>query len=159
MALHKTVALSAVAAGIMLSLGAAQATPLLGATEATTIKASDLAAKEKALTDFPLMTSVKSSIQTLPNSEVEKIEPGPIPTDAIAMPYAVNLWQPCLPTLLRKPAATKAGAIFPSGARRWFISVKWAGLKVRKAATTGSVTRISGRGRPGPAVKIKTATT
>ncbi|PLL09628.1 chitinase, partial [Klebsiella michiganensis] len=28
MALHKTVALSAVAAGIMLSLGAAQATPL-----------------------------------------------------------------------------------------------------------------------------------
>lgn len=76
MALHKTVALSAVAAGIMLSLGAAQATPLLGATEATTIKASDLAAKEKALTDFPLMTSVKSSIQTLPNSEVEKIEPG-----------------------------------------------------------------------------------
>jgi hypothetical protein len=76
MALHKTVALSAVAAGIMLSLGAAQATPLLGATEATTIKASDLAAKEKALTDFPLMASVKSSIQTLPNSEVEKIEPG-----------------------------------------------------------------------------------
>jgi hypothetical protein len=44
---------------------------LLGATEATTIKASDLAAKEKALTDFPLMASVKSSIQTLPNSEVE----------------------------------------------------------------------------------------
>ncbi|MGM1332355.1 hypothetical protein ACS0TW_42010, partial [Klebsiella michiganensis] len=33
MALHKTVALSAVAAGIMLSLGAAQATPLRGATE------------------------------------------------------------------------------------------------------------------------------
>ena len=25
----------------------------------------------------------------------------------------------------------------PSGARRWFISVKWAGLRVRKAATTG----------------------
>lgn len=73
MALHKTVAISAVAAGIMLSLGAAQAAPLLGATEATTMKASDLAAKEKALTDFPLMESVKSSIQTLPNSEVEKI--------------------------------------------------------------------------------------
>ena len=76
MALHKTVAISAVAAGIMLSLGAAQAAPLLGATEATTMKASDLAAKEKALTDFPLMESVKSSIQTLPNSEVEKIAPG-----------------------------------------------------------------------------------
>lgn len=41
MALHKTVAISAVAAGIMLSLGAAQAAPLLGATEATTMKASD----------------------------------------------------------------------------------------------------------------------
>lgn len=208
MALHKTVALSAVAAGIMLSLGAAQATPLLGATEATTIKASDLAAKEKALTDFPLMTSVKSSIQTLPNSEVEKIEPGlatnpanvkrvesilsekdweylfPMraaeytysnflkaigkfpavcgtytdgrDSDAICRKSLATMF---LPTLLRKPVATKAGAIFPSGARRWFISVKWAGLRVRKAATTGSVTRISGRGRPGPAVKIKTATT
>lgn len=76
MALHKTVALSAVAAGIMLSLGAAQSAPLLGATEAITLKASDLTAKEKALTDFPLMASVKSSIQTLSNSAVEKIEPG-----------------------------------------------------------------------------------
>lgn len=76
MALRKTVALSAVAAGIMLSLGAAQAAPLLSATEAMTIKASDLAAKEKALTDFPLMNSVKASIKTLPNSEVELIEPG-----------------------------------------------------------------------------------
>lgn len=60
----------------MLSPGAAQAAPLPGATEATTIKASDLAAKERALTDFPLMASVKSSMQTLPDSEVEKIAPG-----------------------------------------------------------------------------------
>lgn len=52
MPLHKTVAISAVAAGIMLSPGAAQAAPLPGATEATTIKASDLTAKEKALTTF-----------------------------------------------------------------------------------------------------------
>ncbi len=72
MALHKTVALSAVAAGIMLSLGAAQATPLLGATEATTIKASDLAAKEKALTDFPLMTSVKSSFKRCRTAKLKK---------------------------------------------------------------------------------------
>ncbi|WGL55478.1 glycoside hydrolase family 19 protein [Kluyvera intermedia] len=76
MASSKIISLSAVAAGIMLSLGAAHAAPLLGATEATTIKASELAAKEKALTDFPLMNSVKSSIQTLSNSDVEKIEAG-----------------------------------------------------------------------------------
>lgn len=76
MALHKAITLSAVATGIMLSLGAAHAAPLLSATQATTMQASELAAKEKALTDFPLMNAVKSSIQTLPNSEVEKIEPG-----------------------------------------------------------------------------------
>jgi chitodextrinase len=76
MASSKIISLNAVAAGIMLSLGAAHAAPLLGATEATTIKASELAAKEKALTDFPLMNSVKSSIQTLSNSDVEKIEAG-----------------------------------------------------------------------------------
>lgn len=150
------------------------------------MKASDLAAKEKALTDFPLMESVKSSIQTLPNSEVEKIAPGlasnpanvkrvesilseqdweylfpmraaeytysnflkaigkflpcaePIPTDATAMPSAVNRWQPCLPTLLRRPAAMKAGVIFPNGVRRWFICVRLAGLKVRRAAITAN---------------------
>ncbi|MGR7275924.1 glycoside hydrolase family 19 protein [Klebsiella aerogenes] len=76
MAIHKTVALSAVAAGIMLSLGAAQAAPLLSATETTTMTASELAAKEKALTDFPLMEAVKSSIRTLDNAVVEQIEPG-----------------------------------------------------------------------------------
>ncbi|SQI27132.1 secreted chitinase [Salmonella enterica subsp. arizonae] len=76
MGLQKTLALSAVAAGIMLSLSGAQAAPLLSSSEPMTINASDLAAKEKALTDFPLMEAVKSSIQTLDNSVVEQIEPG-----------------------------------------------------------------------------------
>lgn len=76
MGLQKTLALSAVAAGIMLSLSGAQAAPLLSSSEPMTINASDLAAKEKALTDFPLMEAVKSSIQTLDNSAVEQIEPG-----------------------------------------------------------------------------------
>lgn len=55
MGLQKTLALSAVAAGIMLSLSGAQAAPLLSSSEPMTINASDLAAKEKALTYFPLM--------------------------------------------------------------------------------------------------------
>ncbi|VFS10232.1 secreted chitinase [Salmonella enterica subsp. houtenae] len=76
MGLQNTLALSAVAAGIMLSLSGAQAAPLLSSSEPMTINASDLAAKEKALTDFPLMEAVKSSIQTLDNSAVEQIEPG-----------------------------------------------------------------------------------
>ncbi len=46
-------------------------------SEPYTIKASDLAKKEKELTDFPLMASVKETIQTLDNAEVELIEPGP----------------------------------------------------------------------------------
>ena len=194
MALHKTVALSAVAAGIMLSLGAAQATPLLGATEATTIKASDLAAKEKALTDFPLMTSVKSSIQTLPNSEVEKIEPGlatnPANVKRVESILSEKDWEYLFPmraaeytysnflkaigkfpavcgtytdgrdsdAICRKSLAT----MFAHFAQETGGHESWRDipeLRVRKAATTGSVTRISGRGRPGPAVKIKTATT
>nr|WP_318382877.1 glycoside hydrolase family 19 protein [uncultured Enterobacter sp.] len=76
MAMRKIMALSAVAAGIMLSLPGAQAASLLSASEPVTIKASDLAAQEKALTDFPLMEAVKTSIKTLDNSDVEKIEPG-----------------------------------------------------------------------------------
>ncbi|HAT8013665.1 TPA: chitinase, partial [Citrobacter rodentium] len=76
MAMRKKMALSAMAAGIMFSLTGAQAASLLSSSEPYTIKASELAAKEKALTDFPLMNAVKTSIATLPNSEVEKIEPG-----------------------------------------------------------------------------------
>jgi len=45
-------------------------------SEPYTIKASDLAKKEKELTDFPLMASVKETIQTLDNAQVELIEPG-----------------------------------------------------------------------------------
>ncbi len=43
-------------------------------SEPYTIKASDLAKKEKELTDFPLMASVKETIQTLDNAQVELIE-------------------------------------------------------------------------------------
>lgn len=76
MAMRKKMAISAVAAGIIFSVSGAQAAPLLTSSESYTINASELAAKEKALTDFPLMNAVKSSITTLDNSEVEKIEPG-----------------------------------------------------------------------------------
>lgn len=76
MALRKTMALSAVAAGMALSMAGAHAASLLSASEPATMKASELAAKEKALTNFPLMNAVKSSIATLPNSEVELISPG-----------------------------------------------------------------------------------
>ncbi len=73
------------------------------------------------------------------------------------MPYAVNLWQPCLPTLLRKPAAT-AGAIFQwRQALVYLREVGW--VEVRKAATTGSVTGYLAGADLAPAVKIKTATT
>ena len=76
MAMRKNMALGAVAAGIIFSLSGAHAASLLSGSELYTINASDLAAKEKSLTDFPLMNAVKSSIATLANSEVEKIEPG-----------------------------------------------------------------------------------
>ncbi len=76
MALRKTMALSAVAAGIVLSMAGAHAASLLSASEPATMKASELAAKEKSLTNFPLMNAVKSSIATLSNSEVELIAPG-----------------------------------------------------------------------------------
>jgi len=46
------------------------------ASEPYTMKASDLAKKEKELTSFPLMASVKETIQTLDNAQVEMIEPG-----------------------------------------------------------------------------------
>lgn len=52
MGLQKTLALSAVAAGIMLSLSGAQAAPLLSSSEPMTINASDLAAKEESADGF-----------------------------------------------------------------------------------------------------------
>lgn len=76
MALRKSMALSAVAAGILLGLSTAHAASLLGDSAPVTIKASDMAAKEKELTSFPLMSAVKSSIATLDNAEVEKIAVG-----------------------------------------------------------------------------------
>ena len=74
--MRRKIAVGAVAAGIIFSLSGAHAASLLSSSELYTINASDLAAKEKSLTDFPLMNAVKSSIATLANSEVEKIEPG-----------------------------------------------------------------------------------
>lgn len=75
MALQKNMALSAIAAGILLGLSTAHAA-LLSDSAAVTIKTSELAAKEQALTSSPLMAAVKSSIATLDNAEVEKIAPG-----------------------------------------------------------------------------------
>ncbi len=75
MALQKRMVLSTVAAGILLSLSTAHAA-LLGDSAPATMTTSELAAKEKALTDFPLMSAVKSSIATLDNAEVEKIAVG-----------------------------------------------------------------------------------
>jgi chitodextrinase len=45
-------------------------------SEPYTMKASDLAKKEHELTSFPLMASVKDTIRTLDNAQVEMIEPG-----------------------------------------------------------------------------------
>lgn len=52
MGLQKTLALSAVAAGIMLSLSGAQAAPLLSSSEPMTINASDLAANRESADGF-----------------------------------------------------------------------------------------------------------
>lgn len=48
----------------------------------------------------------------------------------------------------QKLAAMKAGVRRPNGARRWFMSARWAGAKARRAAITVNVTRTYGRGRP-----------
>ncbi len=76
MSLNKVMALSAVAAGIALSMPAAHCAPLLSDSQAYTMKASELAQREKELTSFPAMQSVKSDIQTLDNAQVELIAPG-----------------------------------------------------------------------------------
>ncbi|MBB1198701.1 chitinase [Enterobacteriaceae bacterium 89] len=68
---------SVVAAGLAISgLPAAHSAQYLKSSEAWPMTTSELAQKEKELTSFPLMQSVKDSIQTLDNAQVEQIEPG-----------------------------------------------------------------------------------
>ncbi|HDC4330854.1 TPA: chitinase, partial [Enterobacter cloacae] len=69
--------LSVLIAGACVAPVIAQATMLKAESSVPyTMKASDLAKKEKELTDFPLMKSVKDTIRTLDNAQVEQIEPG-----------------------------------------------------------------------------------
>ncbi|WP_457945857.1 glycoside hydrolase family 19 protein [Enterobacter mori] len=73
----KRTLLSVLIAGACIAPVMAQATMLKAeSSEPYTMKASDLAKKEKELTDFPLMQSVKDTIRTLDNASVEQIEPG-----------------------------------------------------------------------------------
>ncbi|UKJ22743.1 PKD domain-containing protein [Enterobacter mori] len=75
--MNKRTLLSVLIAGACIAPVMAQATMLkAGSSEPYTMKASDLAKKEKELTDFPLMQSVKDTIRTLDNTSVEQIEPG-----------------------------------------------------------------------------------
>ncbi|MDR9890621.1 PKD domain-containing protein [Pseudenterobacter timonensis] len=75
--MSKRTLLSLLIAGACAAPLMAQANTLQAASgEPYTMKASDLAKKEKELTSFPLMQSVKATIRTLDNSLVEQIEPG-----------------------------------------------------------------------------------
>lgn len=75
--MNKRTLLSGLIAGACVAPFMAQAASLQAtASEPYTMKASDLANKEKELTSFPLMASVKETIQTLDNAQVEMIEPG-----------------------------------------------------------------------------------
>lgn len=75
--MSKRTLLSLLIAGACVAPLMAQANTLQAASsEPYTMKASDLAKKEKELTSFPLMQSVKATIRTLDNSLVEQIEPG-----------------------------------------------------------------------------------
>ncbi|EMC0023491.1 glycoside hydrolase family 19 protein [Enterobacter cloacae subsp. cloacae] len=75
--MNKRTLLSVLIAGACVAPVIAQATMLKAeSSEPYTMKASDLAKKEKELTDFPLMKSVKDTIRTLDNAQVEQIEPG-----------------------------------------------------------------------------------
>lgn len=75
--MNKRMLLSVLVAGACVAPFMAQAASLQATTsEPYTMKASDLAKKEKELTSFPLMASVKETIQTLDNAQVEMIEPG-----------------------------------------------------------------------------------
>ncbi|MBS3047738.1 glycoside hydrolase family 19 protein [Enterobacter mori] len=74
--MNKRTLLSVLVAGACVAPFMAQAASLQATTsEPYTMKASDLAKKEKELTSFPLMASVKETIQTLDNAQVEMIEP------------------------------------------------------------------------------------
>lgn len=75
--MNKRTLLSILVAGACVAPVMAQANMLKAeSSEPYTMKASDLAKKEQALTDFPLMKSVKATIRTLDNALVEQIEPG-----------------------------------------------------------------------------------
>ncbi|MCK6906543.1 PKD domain-containing protein [Enterobacter roggenkampii] len=75
--MNKRTLLSVLVAGACVAPFMAQAASLQATpSEPYTMKASDLAKKEKELTSFPLMASVKETIQTLDNAQVEMIEPG-----------------------------------------------------------------------------------
>lgn len=75
--MNKRKLLSVLIAGACVAPVIAQATMLKAESSVPyTMKASDLAKKEKELTDFPLMKSVKDTIRTLDNAQVEQIEPG-----------------------------------------------------------------------------------
>ena len=75
--MNKRTLLSVLVAGACVAPFMVQAASLQATTsEPYTMKASDLAKKEKELTSFPLMASVKETIQTLDNAQVEMIEPG-----------------------------------------------------------------------------------
>lgn len=75
--MNKRTLLSILVAGACIAPVMAQANMLKAeSSEPYTMKASDLAKKEQALTDFPLMKSVKATIRTLDNALVEQIEPG-----------------------------------------------------------------------------------
>ncbi|PSN06998.1 chitinase [Siccibacter turicensis] len=63
------------AAGLLIG-AQASAAPLLSSSAPYTVKASDLEKKEQELANFPLMQSVKNSIRTLDNAQVEQIVPG-----------------------------------------------------------------------------------
>ena len=75
--MNKRTLLSVLVAGACVAPFMAQAASLQATTsEPYTMKASDLAKKEKELTSFPLMEAVKETIKTLDNAQVEQIEPG-----------------------------------------------------------------------------------
>ena len=75
--MNKRTLLSVLIAAACMAPVMAQAAMLQAdSTEPYTMKASDLAKKEQELTNFPLMQSVKATIRTLDNSQVELIEPG-----------------------------------------------------------------------------------
>jgi len=75
--MNKRTLLSVLVAAACVAPFMAQATMLKAdSTEPYTMKASDLAKKEQELTSFPLMASVKATIRTLDNEQVEQIVPG-----------------------------------------------------------------------------------